>query len=699
MDVDLRADEKLDFAELTSQYRRHLPTILLSTVAGILLFGGLTYLIPAQYTAVTEMTYAPQTPPDVRANGAGTTASLSDAARDSNIASAVQGIQSLQVAERVVDALQLTHDPILAQKAKKYDTLGNFRDAVATALLDGIKVKRIGETPLIDISYNSKDPLRSAKIADAFGKAFEEQQTSDSQALSQTTSGRIDTSATQLAKQAHDADQAVASFKLQHHMVFDPNSPNIGADIAMVTSSLAVSRSQLAEAQARGNFVQHGGINDLLVGNSPLTPLLAQGAEVSRNLATLQARYGTRHPKVIETQHELDDINNQIAQENHREASDAAAQVRFAAQRVKSLETSLDTSRQLQVGQIVSGTQLEGLQRQADTANLLYNNMLANASQEVAKRVVMPPDTTITMRASPPAQPSFPSLPLDLAMGLVLGLAAGLGIAYVRERWSVGLTNNGDIERMLNQPFFNSLPTLDSALDKPTTRDPVAALVAHPLSLYTEAYRSLATNLRMSGADVKVIAITSALPKEGKTTSAINMARTVAMGGERVVLVDCDLRRRNVSTLLAPGTDKGLVQVVRGEARLEDVIHVDETGLHIVPLAPQSHIGPQPFGTPAFDEMMATLRQEYDVVVLDTAPVLAVVDVRLLLAHIDALGLLARWRKTPVRAIRAAIHQVEAVGGQIAGVALTLVDVNAQSHGSGDASHYYSEMKEYYDAA
>ena len=97
--------------------------------------------------------------------------------------------------------------------------------------------------------------------------------------------------------------------------------------------------------------------------------------------------------------------------------------------------------------------------------------------------------------------------------------------------------------------------------------------------------------------------------------------------------------------------------------------------------------------------MMAALRQEYDVVVLDTAPVLAVVDVRLLLSHIDALGLLARWRKTPIRAIRAAIHQVEAVGGEIAGVALTLVDVNAQSHGSGDASHYYSEMKEYYDAA
>ncbi len=699
MDVDLRADEKLDFAELTSRYRRHLPIILLSTVAGTALFGALTYLLPARYTAVTEMTFAPQAVPEVRPNSSMQAMVLSDAARDSRIDSAVAAVQALGVAERVVDALNLTHDAVLIKKAHKYNTLGNLRDAVATALLDDIKVRRIGETPLIDISYTSKDPLRSAKIADAFGKSYEDQQKSDNQALSQTTSGRMDNSTVQLAQQAHDADAAVARFKLEHRMVFDPNSPNIGADISLVTSTLAGSRAQLAEAQARGAFVERGGMNDALVGSSPLAPLLAQGAQVSGNLATLEARYGAKYPKVLEAQHELDDINAHIAKENAREASDAAAQVRFAAQRVKSLETSLDTSRQLQIDQIVAGTQLTGLQRQAETAGILYNSMLANSSQEAAKRLVLPPDVTVTTHASPPAQPSFPSLPLDLAVGMVLGFAAGFGFAFVRERWSIGITSNYDIERM-GQPFFNSLPTLASAFDKPTGKDPVAAIIAHPLSLYTEAYRSLATNLRMSGPDVKVIAVASALPKEGKTTCAINMARTVAMGGERVVLVDCDLRRRSVSALLAPGTEKGLVQVVRGEAQLEDIIHVDGTGMHVVPLAPQSHIGAQPFGTAAFEKMMATLRLEYDVIVLDTAPVLAVVDVRLLLNHIDALGILAHWRKTPIRAVRAAIHQIEAVGGEVAGIAMSLVDINAQAHvGYGDASDYYSEMKEYYSAA
>ena len=315
MAVDLQADQKLDLAEVTSRYRRHLPTILISTVAGMILLGGITFVLPSFYTAVTEMTFAPQTPPDVRPNSPAATQTLSDAARDSKIDGAVTGIQALAVAERVVDSLNLVHDTTLLKKAEKYNTLGNLRDAVATATLDGVKVRHVGETPLIDISYTSKDPLRSAKIADAFGKAYEEQQAADNLTLSQATSSHIDNSTAQLAQKAHEADAAVARFKLAHHMLFDPTSPEIGRDIALISASLADSRAQSAEAQARGGFVREGGMNDTLMGNSPLSPLLAQRAQESGNLATLQTRYGVRNPKVVEAQHELDDINAQIAGE------------------------------------------------------------------------------------------------------------------------------------------------------------------------------------------------------------------------------------------------------------------------------------------------------------------------------------------------------------------------------------------------
>jgi succinoglycan biosynthesis transport protein ExoP len=690
-----------DLSEFASRYRRHIPLLLASTIAGGALMAGATFMMSSRYTAVAEMTYAPQVAPDVRGNQSASNQQLSDVARSAEVEAAVAEISSLQVSTRVIDALHLERDLGLRERAQKFNSLGDIKGALSMALLEGLKVRRVGETSLIDISYASKDPLAAAKLANAFGQAYVDQQNADNQAKSNLSTGRMGSSAAQLAQQARDADAAVARFKMQHQMVYEPNSPNIGQDIANVSVALADARAQLAEAQTRQRFVQAGGMNDAITTNSALSPLRDQQAQVTRNLASLESRYGPRHPKVVDAQRELDAIRGQVSQEVARQASVANAQMRFAEQKARSLESSLGATRQAQLAQVAAASELAGLQRQAETANMLYNNMLASQGQESAKLAVSPPDTTLTTMATPPLQPSSPILPLNVAVGLILGLAVGLGIAFVRERWSVGLKSNDDIDRVLGQNFFNSLPTLSSSVENAKTADPVEAITAHPLSLYTEAYRSLATSLRLSGPDVKVIGVTSALPKEGKTTCAVNMARTLAMAGERVILVDCDLRRRNVTTLMTQGIKKGMVQVVRGEASLNDVIHVDPvTGLHVLPLAPQSHVGSQPFGSPAFDAMMATLREQYDVVVVDTAPILAVVDTRLLLSHIDALGLLARWRDTPIRAIRSAIHQIESSGGEVAGVAMSLVDVNSQAHaGYGDASYYYAEMKGYYEAA
>jgi Mrp family chromosome partitioning ATPase len=171
----------------------------------------------------------------------------------------------------------------------------------------------------------------------------------------------------------------------------------------------------------------------------------------------------------------------------------------------------------------------------------------------------------------------------------------------------------------------------------------------------------------------------------------------LALSGKKVAILDADLRRRSVTQTLAPQAAEGWVEVVGGSAQLKDILIVDGTGATLVPAAINAHLAASPFTGPAFDELIETLRRTFDVIVVDTAPVLAVDDTRVLLKHLDTLAMLARWRQTPVKAIRAALHQVRTVGGSVSGVAMTMVDLKNQARsGYGDASDYYGDMKDYY---
>jgi polysaccharide biosynthesis transport protein len=348
------------------------------------------------------------------------------------------------------------------------------------------------------------------------------------------------------------------------------------------------------------------------------------------------------------------------------------------------------------------GVGLADLERKASIAREQYQNLLGTRSQETARRALFQPDSRLVSPATPPLSASSPNLMVNIVLGFALGLAIALATAYFRERWSQCLNTIDDIDRLLGVEFLNSVPTLRSSIDAPRTKDPSEAVVLHPLSSYAEAFRSLATTLLYRATESgdgrgKVIGITSSLPKEGKTTTSISVARVLALSGKSVAIMDADLRRRSITQALAPEATKGWVEVVEGSATLKDILITDGTGATLIPAAPNAHLAASPFSGPAFEQLMHELRRSFDVIVVDTAPVLAVDDTRVLLGHLDALAMLARWRQTPVKAIRAALHQVRSVGGTVVGVAMTMVDLKNQARsGYGDASDYYADMKEYY---
>ena len=164
-----------------------------------------------------------------------------------------------------------------------------------------------------------------------------------------------------------------------------------------------------------------------------------------------------------------------------------------------------------------------------------------------------------------------------------------------------------------------------------------------------------------------------------------------------MVLVDCDLRRRSLNVLFNNEPEFGLTEVLEGKATLDQALLLDEkSGAYVLPLAKNAHLAQSPFASPAMDKLLEDLKTRFDLIILDTPPVLPVVDTRVLAQKVDALALLVRWRSTPIRAVRAAIHELEAVNAPINGVALTQVNVASRSYSYGYQAYYNKDFKKYY---
>lgn len=698
----MRAEERQDLAGLFSRLKRHVPIIIGCVVAFIVLAYLVSTILPRRYAAAAQLEYAPQD-----AIAGAPQQQMSDLARDAKIDAEVQTMRSLPVATRVVDALNLERDPELVAAAKELSTdAASGKEAIAGALLTNLNAARVGTTSLFEVGYTDKNPLKAMQITNAFARAFMAEDMKSKVDQFRQVDSRLAQQLDKLRADVERSDAAVAQFRVRNNLLAQPDSVTAEQEIATIRSALAQARAEEAAARARssasGTTVVGGGSTSPY-STQALSALRQQRAQVAARVASLESRYGDRYPALADARKELGEIDAQLNGEMRDLSRSAGNASQAAGSTTASLERSLGSAQARLAGNVRASVELADLQRTAQNARDAYQQLLNTSMQQNAQQSIARPDVRVAAPATMPLRPSSPNVPVLLFMGAVLGLAVGLAIAYVRERWVQGLDTVDDVETMLGTDYFNSVPTPASSIDKVRTNDPAEAVLVHPLSAYTEAYRNLATSLSYS-ANVdggKILGITSALPKEGKTTTSTSVARVLATGGSRTLLLDTDLRRRSVSVAMAPQAKVGLAEVLNGTAKASEVILVEEaTGLHVFPLAPTGATSSKLFETPEFSDLLADLRSQYDYIVVDTAPVLAVADTRVLVHHFDALVLLVRWRYTPARAARAALHQITSVGGSVTGVALTMVNLKAQSQsGFGDPSYYADYMKDYYAKA
>jgi Mrp family chromosome partitioning ATPase len=433
----------------------------------------------------------------------------------------------------------------------------------------------------------------------------------------------------------------------------------------------ALEAEQHGKLSAANRQMGQGGTD--MVGQASMSDtvrqLRAQQAQLVTEQADLEKRYGPRHPALIKVQGQLAALNDTIASEIKRIIGGQQAEAAAAASRTSSLRASIAQDRKVLALNNTAGVKLAELERNASAVREVYQSFLTRLKQTAVQENLQDADAQIVSRANIPLKPSSPSWLLAAAAAAAFSMIAAAAAIMLREFLERGVRSTGEAEKTVGLPVIATIPRIAQA-------DPAAYVVKRPMSEFAEAIRNLRTSLFLSrnSTPPKVVAMMSALPYEGKTTTTLALGRQCAQSGARVLIIDADLRRRALSSHLGGPVHNGLVELVEGRAPLEACLYRDLISDAMILPVSGSPAGKDVFFANDLGRLFDRVRGLFDIILVDTAPLLPLAEPRLVASHADSIVLLTHWQKTSQSAMQDAARLIRALDVPIAGLALTCAD-------------------------
>jgi len=629
----------------------------------------------------------------------------------------VQALRSPELLGRVVDRLRLDRDSafnkavVPGQPAPAQPDLIGRQRAIGT-LLGGLTAKRDGLSYAISVSFEGSTPVQAAQIANAIVDDYVSGQAGSKADATMRARKFLEQRLQQLRTQVLDAERAVADYRSAHNLFAVSNASTVTQqELSGLSTQLAQAKAENAAAQARLSAARaqlRGGRSGEELGDSLDSPVVSQlrsqRAEVAREVVALEKRYGPRHPDLVRAQSQLRVADQAIAAEVQRIVSNVSIQANIASQRAASLAGSVAQSQGKLASDNEASVRLGELERNAESSRTLYQAFLDRYRQTVAQSGLERSDSYIVSRARVPSAPSSPNALIYAAMAVVGGLGIGVLLVVLLQLLERGLETSDAIEDTLALPTLASIPdanTLPGYRKSGPPAPPAELLLKRPQSTFAEAFRTLRTSIQFAEASkpIRVVAITSSVPGEGKTTTAMGLARAAAAAGSKVLLIDADARRRASSRQFTDNVKLGLDEVLAGSATLEQAIVKDSLSDACVLPQRLDSKGISLAESPRLAQLIEQVRERYDLVILDTPPVLPVDEARVIASMADGVVLLVRWRRTPSKAASVALRRLYDVHAELLGAVLTLVDVREQERAGYEYGgnfmkayrHYYAD--------
>ena len=704
---------ELSLIDLLVVLRRYtlLLLVFLGTGGGLAMLT-LAWLEPV-YVATAQLMIEPR-----RAGGGDSVLDVATIADDqAAIDSQVRLLVSRSMAREVIEALDLEAEPELARSLDPRERLSSSLGIGAAAakaddparivdnFLERLRVDRVGQTHVIAISFKSSDAAGAARIANGVAERYIVSRNEAKSSLAGGASAWLGQALAQSRDTLERAEAELAAARERLHG--DQASPlaldslalaNLRRDIAAAAGERAAREARLQRVRAVLGRSGDDLAFEELGGSAVLQNLYALKNQTTRREAELATRFGARHPQILDVRAERQELERRIQAEQRALLGTVEAEIVAARAREATLLRELEALKSESVVLSAVETEIDRHQQAVERAREQHETYLARQRELVDSVETQRPDVRLISEATSPTRPSFPLPSIVFGLFSAASLGTGLLMVFFLEQLDRGFRTQRAAEQGLGQRCIGCLPLVRRGR---RPQIPVIDLpLERPCSRFAEALRTLVAELsferRVEGG--RVVLLTSAVPGEGKSTTTLALARLAAAEGLKVLMIDADLRRPKLAQLLDLEAPEGLVEILKGERETEDVLSRDPlSGLAFIPGSarvsqPTRLLGPQALGV-----LLAEARRHFDLVLVDSPPVLAVTDARVMAPLCDGILFLVRWQATQRGVAAHALAQLDGVADRLLGTVLTMADpAIAVPMGAADSRLVRRELSKYY---
>jgi capsular exopolysaccharide synthesis family protein len=570
------------------------------------------------------------------------------------------------------------------------------------AFLGSLSVKRVPNSQLMDISFESTDPQFAARVVNAHIKNFQEQNIrSRYDETTRATTWLRDELDELKIKVQESEDKRIAYERKNQIWTLDDKQNITTQRLGDLNKELTDAQSERMRKEALFQFAKAGDVAEVpQLRDSPSFQGLTQKRQsTAQEYSEALSQYGPNFPKVQRLQAQLKDLDQLIQKENVNTLNRIETDYREARQRELLLSQALDQQKGQANEMAERLVEYNIIKREAEANKALYDGLTTKLKEVGISAALQSSNIRVVDPAMIPAYPARPAKARNIALAFLVGLVGGIGLALMREYLDNTVKTPDDIETLARLPSLAVVPQFAAVNGNGTRKRLLSGIAANghekrielvaqhlPNSQMSEAFRALRTSLLLSqpGRPPQVILVTSALPREGKTTAAANLAVTLAQLGDRTVLVDADLRKPGVGRLLNMGNGKyaGLSSYLAGVSTL-DLVTIPHPVIPNLSAIPTGPLPPNPADLLSSDklaEAIAELRTKFKFVVIDSPPVMAATDAVILSVQTDGVLLVVRSGDTPKEAFSRTRDLLMSVKCHILGVVLNAVDSTAPDY-------------------